>query len=62
MIIEVTVLVLLAGETCGAEVAPDDVIRPTIFMKTGLGSQAILRFCLKDLLGCCVGNTGRMDL
>jgi uncharacterized protein YraI len=31
------------------------------FMKIGGGVQAILRFCLRNLGGCDVGNTGGRD-
>jgi hypothetical protein len=31
------------------------------FMKIGTGVQAVLRFCLRNLIGCNAGNTVEMD-
>jgi hypothetical protein len=32
------------------------------FMKIGIGVQAVLRFCLRNLRGCNFGITGGKDL
>jgi hypothetical protein len=44
------------------EMASDDMIHVSSFMKIGTGVQAILRGFLRNLRGCNVGITNRRDL
>jgi hypothetical protein len=47
---------------CAVEIASCGMIYIPSFMKIGKGIQAILRFCLRNLIGCNVGITDGRDL
>jgi hypothetical protein len=44
------------------EMASDGMIYVPCFMKIDKGIQAILRFCLRNSIGCNVGITNGRDL
>jgi hypothetical protein len=47
---------------CAVEMGSSGMIYMQSFMRTGIGVQAILRFCLNNFGGCSVGITdGRRD-